>query len=127
MGLCVCASAIAQCPFGVAPTPLTFLQPCCLGSAGPLGTCVDTAPFVIITPIGVCSSLMNPITAAQTAAAFGVLTPGVCIPTPVSPWVPMKPNVIASTGPILTNDSMVICAYGGVIKINVPMQFTVMV
>lgn len=127
MGFCVCMGAIAQCPFGVAPTPLTFLQPTCLGVAGPLGMGSDNAPFVNVAPFGVCSSLMNPITAAQTAAAFGVLTPGACIPTPVSSWVPMKPNIAGASGPILTSDSMLICAYGGVIKISVPMQFVVMV
>ncbi len=127
MGFAVCTGAIAKCPFGVAPAPLTFLPSNILGMAGPIGSCSSCAPFMNIAPFGVCSSILNPITAAQTAAAFGVLTPGACIPTPTGMWLPMKPTVISTTGSILTSDSLLICAYGGVIKILTPMQYTVMV
>jgi hypothetical protein len=72
-------------------------------------------------------SLANPVTAALTAAAFGVLTPGPCIPTPAGIWTPTKPTVMAKPGPMLTGDSILACAFGGVIKINMPAQFTVMI
>jgi hypothetical protein len=98
-----------------------------MGSAGPMGTCADCVPFLNVKPFGVCMSLANPITAAQTAAALGVLTPGACIPVPAGMWIPMKPVVMAKPGPILTSDSMLMCAYGGMIKITLPGQFTVMV
>ena len=41
---------------------------------------MDNKPFANILPFGLCTSLANPITAAQTAAALGVLTPGTCTP-----------------------------------------------
>jgi hypothetical protein len=88
---------------------------------------MDTVPFLNIAPFGVCNSMMNPTTAALTAAAFGVLTPGPCIPTPAGTWIPTNPMVMASPGPLLSSDSILMCAFGGVIKINVPGQFTVMV
>jgi hypothetical protein len=34
--------------------------------------------------------------------------------------------VMATPGPMLVSDSMLICAYGGVLKINVPGQVAVM-
>ncbi|MDR1334520.1 MAG: DUF4280 domain-containing protein [Holosporaceae bacterium] len=123
----VCTGAIAMCPFGVAPTPLTFLPASMvMGAAGPMGSCSDCVPFLNIIPFGVCSSILNPTTASLTAAAMGVLTPGPCIPTPAGTWIPTKPTVMSKMGPMLTSDSMLICAYGGVIKINMPAQFTVL-
>lgn len=128
MGLGLCIGAIAQCPFGIAPAPLTFLPTSMIiGPAGPMGSIADCVPFLNIIPFGVCTSLMNPMTAALTAAAFGILTPGPCIPTPIGTWLPMKPNVISNMGPMLNNDTMLTCAYGGLIKIVVPAQFTVMI
>lgn len=125
MGFAVSIGALAQCPFGVAPTPLVFLPLSLIGPSGPLGSCNDCIPFLNIMPFGVCSSLANPITASQTAAALGVLTPGACIPVPTGTWTPNKPSVIMPTGPLLTSDSTLNCAYGGVIKIINPMQFIV--
>jgi hypothetical protein len=87
---------------------------------------MDTVPFLNIAPFGVCMSMANPITAALTAAALGVLTPGPCMPTPAGTWIPTNPMVMGAPGPMLSMDSMLVCAYGGVIKINVPGQFTVM-
>lgn len=128
MGMGVCLGAIAQCPFGSAPAPLICLStPMVIGKGGPMGTIMDCAPFSNIIPFGVCMSIANPITAALTAAAFGVLTPGPCLPTPAGTWLPMKPTVLSKPGPMLNSDSMLICAYGGVIKINMPAQFTAMI
>ena len=128
MGLGVCIGAIAQCPFGAAPTPLTFLPTSMImGKSGPMGTIIDCVPFMNIIPFGVCMSIANPVTAALTAAAFGVLTPGPCLPVPAGTWLPAKPTVLSKMGPLISSDSMLICAYGGVIKINMPAQFTVMV
>lgn len=126
MGFCVCNGAITSCPFGLAPGMLTIIPSTAMCSYLPMGTCISCIPFVNITPFGLCTSLANPITAAQTAAAFGVLTPGTCIPTPIGTWAPLKPSLMSKTGPLLTSDSILSCAFGGVIKINMPAQFKVM-
>ena len=119
MGFAACLSAVAQCPMGSAPNSLVFFPCTLLENAGPIGQIPDCVPFANIIPFGVCNSLANPLTAALTTAALGVLTPGPCIPTPAGTWIPVKPNVLGAKGPIVTSDSMLMCAYGGCIKINV--------
>ena len=126
MGFCCCTGTLLSCPFGTVPTFMNILPKTLWGPTGPMATCTDCVPFLNIVPFGVCRSLLNPTTAALTAAAFGVLTPGPCIPTPAGIWVPTKPNVIGPTGPVLTNNSILVCAFGGVIKVNSPGQFKVM-
>lgn len=125
MGFCCCPGTLLSCPMGLTPAPLTILPKMLMGPTGPMATCMDCIPFLNIVPFGVCKSLLNPSTAALTAAAFGVLTPGPCMPTPVGIWIPTKPTVMSLTGPVLTNNSMLICAFGGVIKINLPGQFKI--
>lgn len=125
MGLLAANGALTMCTFGVAPSPLTFLPASMtLAAPGPVGACSACVPFLNVKPYGVCLSLANPITAAQTAAAFGVLTPGACIPVPVGMWIPTAPTVITAMGPILTQESMLMCAYGGQIRMLMPAQFT---
>lgn len=127
MAFALAMGSVAQCPFGVAPTPLTFLpSSMVMCKPGPIGSMPDCIPFVNITPFGVCNSLLNPITATLTALAWGVLTPGPCIPVPAGVWVPTKPTVMTKLGCVATTDSILMCAYGGVIKCAVPSQFTVM-
>ena len=67
---------------------------------------------------GMCSSLGNPTVAAATAAAMGVLTPMPCAPVIPAPWVPGAPTVLVCGKPLLNNSSKLMCAYGGVIQIN---------
>ena len=119
MGFGACLGSMCQCPMGVAPTPLTFLPGTLLGPTGPVGQIPDCIPFLNIIPFGVCKSMVNPMTASLTAAALGVFTPGPCIPVPAGTWLPIKPNVLAPKGPVVTSDSMLICAYAGVIQIKV--------
>jgi hypothetical protein len=128
MGLGMCGTALLMCPMGVAPTPFTVLPACmAMGTSGFFGSIADCAPFLNVAPFGVCISMANPVTAALTAAAFGILTPGPCIPTPAGTWLPMKPTVLLKPGPILNSDTMLICAYGGVIRPTLPGQFTVLI
>ena len=68
----------------------------------PFATILDNKPFVNILPFGLCTSLANPITAAQTAAALGVLTPGTCTPVMPAPWVPGSPTMLVGNTPALT-------------------------
>jgi len=125
MGACCCPGALLNCPMGMMPTPMIITPKTVLGPTGPMANCLDCAPFMNIAPFGLCKSLLNPTTAALTAAAFGVLTPGPCIPSPAGMWIPTKPNVICLTSPVLVDNSILPCAFGGVIKITMPGQFVV--
>ena len=81
VSLPVVQGAMLTCSFGMAPSTLNVLpDKAALVESRPVATIMDNKPFVNIAPFGVCMSLANPITAAQTAAALGVLTPGACIP-----------------------------------------------
>lgn len=116
---------LCMCTFGMMPTPLNIMPLNMVTGATPLGSITDFAPFVNVVPFGMCMSLLNPTTAALTAAAFGVLTPGPCIPTPVSPWVPGCMKVMMKCGPALDSTSKLMCAYGGCISIISPGCFNV--
>ena len=77
-----------MCSFGLAPATLSVLPPRPIVEGKPAATITDIAPGVNIPPFGMCTSLVNPMVAAATAAALGVLTPMPCVPMPVGPWKP---------------------------------------
>jgi hypothetical protein len=106
---------------GLAPGTLQVPPlPGALTESRPTATIMDIVPFVNIMPFGLCNSLMNPITAAQTAAALGALTPGACTPTIVAPWAPGSPTVMVGGKPALTMTSRCQCAYGGQVSVTLP-------
>ena len=112
--------AMMQCSFGLAPSTLNVIPGTVLIEGRPAATIMDTAMAVNIPPFALCTSLLNPITAAQTSAALGVLTPGTCTPTVVAPWTPLAPLTMIQGKPALAMGSMCMCAYGGVINIVNP-------
>lgn len=117
--------AMLTCSFGMAPSTLTALPtPKVMVENKPAATIMDNKPFVNIAPFGLCSSLANPVTAAQTSAALGVLTPGACVPVIPAPWVPGSPTVLAGAMPVLSQASKCMCAYGGVISVGFPASVT---
>ncbi len=128
MGIQVVTGANMQCSFGVAPSALMVL-PANLVTAGgpPAANIMDNKPLVNVLPFGVCNSVSNPMVAAATAAALGVLTPMPCIPVTAAPWVPGSPTVLIGNMPALNNSCKLMCNWGGVIQVLVPGQFTVMV
>ena len=120
MPLPVVTGATTQCSFGLAPGTLNVLPLNRVMIEGkPAANIADNKPFVNVTPFGLCTSLANPITAAQTAAALGVLTPGTCIPTLPAPWLPGAPRTLIANMPALTDSSQCMCAFGGVVKVLV--------
>lgn len=129
MGIQVVMGATLQCSFGVTPSSLMVIPkgpPTLAG--GPLAASImDFAPMVNILPFGMCTSLANPMVAAATTAALGVLTPMPCIPVTVAPWVPGSPTVLLGTFPALNNSSKCMCTWAGVISILNPGQFTVQI
>jgi hypothetical protein len=120
--------ASLQCiPFGSAPSSLIVIPTGTpVTTNGMLAaTIMDFAPIVNIPPFGTCISLANPMVAAATAAALGVLTPMPCIPVIVAPWAPGAMKVYINQMPALPSTAICNCAWGGVIKINFPGQVKV--
>ena len=127
MGQQTCMGAMIKCTFGAAPGTLMVLPLSMTLTAVPDANIMDNKPMVNILPFGTCMSMANPMVAAASAAALGVLTPMPCIPMTMAPWVPGAPTVLLGNMPALNNSSKLMCAWGGVIGINVPGQFTVAV
>lgn len=110
-----------MCSFGMAPAPITVLPANrVLAEGKPMANVMDNKPFLNIMPFGVCMSLSNPATAALTAAALGVLTPGPCTPMTPAPWLPGAATVTVGNMPALNSTSKCNCVYGGIISVAVP-------
>jgi hypothetical protein len=128
MPLQVCMGAMMQCTFGVAPSSLVVLPTnMVFTSEVPDANIMDHIPMVNIMPFGMCMSPSNPVVAAATAAALGVLTPMPCIPMTPAPWVTGAPTVLLANMPTLDNVSQLMCIWGGVITFSDPGEETVMV
>ena len=125
MAMQVCMGAMLQCSLGAAPSSLIVLPDKRVLTGTPAANIMDGKPIVNVPPFGMCSSLANPTVAAATAAALGVLTPMPCIPVTPAPWAPGAPTVLIADMPALDSNSMLMCTWGGVIKINNPGQTTV--
>lgn len=123
----VCMGAMTQCTFGLAPSTLMVIPINRVMTGTPAANIMDNKPMVNVMPFGMCQSLANPMVVSATAAALGVLVPMPCIPMTMAPWMPGAPTVMLGNMPTLNNSSKLMCMWGGVISINVPGQFTVMV
>ncbi|MGI4859081.1 MAG: DUF4280 domain-containing protein [Janthinobacterium lividum] len=127
MTLLASAGAMLQCAFGAAPAPLNVLPIRRVVDGAPAATILDHVPFVNIPSFGACSCVANPMVAAATTAAMGVLTPAPCVPVTAAPWLPGSPTVLVGRAPALQTRSQLLCQWGGVIRIVVPARFTTMV
>lgn len=116
MGQQVCLGAVTRCTGGLAPSSLLVVgkRPMC---PTPAANIMDNKPLVNILPFGMCNLPANPMVAALTAAALGVLTPAPCIPATSAPWMPGNPKVLVDNFPTLTSDSTCLCSYGGMISV----------
>jgi hypothetical protein len=114
-----------KCSFGLAPGTLMVLPVSQVTTAMPDANIMDNKPMVNILPFGMCTSLANPLVAAATAAAMGVLVPMPCVPMTTAPWMPGSPTVLLGNLPALNNASKLMCMAGGVIEICAPGQTTV--
>ena len=128
MGQLCCMGAVVKCSFGAAPSSLVVLP---LGrplAPLPAATIMDNKPFANILPFGMCNSMANPMVAAATAAALGVLTPMPCIPATATPWIPGgAPTVLLGNMPALDANSTLMCNWAGVIKIAMPGQMQMLI
>ena len=124
----VCMGAMMMCTFGVAPSSLVVLPTNkMITSDVPAANIMDHIPMTNIMPFGMCMSPANPVVAAATAAALGVLTPMPCIPATTAPWVPGAPTVLLANMPALDNTSQLMCMWGGVITFTEAGQMTEMI
>lgn len=127
MAMQCCMGAVMMCTQGAAPSSLVPTPKTVMTSNMVAANILDHIPIVNIPPFGVCMSLANPMVAAATAAALGVLTPMPCIPATPAPWVPGAPTVLVTGAPALNNSSKLMCMWAGVISINMPGQMTHMI
>ncbi len=117
----VSMGALLKCSMGVAPSPLVVLPANKVMAEGPpAANIMDHKPMVNIMPFGMCMSPANPVVAAATAAAMGVLTPMPCIPATAAPWIAGAPTVLIGNIPALNNTSKCMCNWAGVIMITFP-------
>jgi hypothetical protein len=127
MGFLVTSNALLTCTFGAAPSTLMVLPANHVLAEMPAANIVDQKPVLNVLPFGVCSSPANPTVASATAAALGVLTPMPCVPATVAPWAVGKPNILIANMPALSDDSKLMCNWGGCISISFAGQIKVMV
>jgi hypothetical protein len=120
--------AMMMCSFGVAPSSLVVLPTnMMITSDMPAANIMDMVPMENIMPFGMCMSPANPMVAAATAAALGVLTPMPCIPATTAPWTPGAATVLLANMPALDNVSTLMCMWGGVITFTMAGQMTEMI
>ncbi|GHU57953.1 hypothetical protein FACS1894133_1800 [Clostridia bacterium] len=116
-------TALCACSFGAAPMPLVVSSQTNVMACNMLAATVMDNAFV---SFGMCSNPANPTVAAATAAALGVLTPMPCLPAVAAPWTPGAATVMIGNKPALNSTSKLMCSYGGVIQISMPVAMTVM-
>lgn len=124
MGMQVCMGAMMQCTQGMAPSTLVPTPKTVMTSNMVAANILDHIPIVNIPPFGMCRSPANPMVAAATAAAMGVLTPMPCVPVTPAPWVTGAPNVLLCGAPALNDSAKLMCMWAGTISINMPGQVT---
>jgi hypothetical protein len=117
--------AMLQCSFGAAPSSLVVLPQSRVLTGTPAANIMDGKPLVNVLPFGMCKSITNPVVAAATTAALGVLTPMPCVPATPAPWAPGAPTLLIADMPALDNSSSLMCTWGGVIQIKSAGQATV--
>ena len=125
MPMQVVNSAQLMCSMGFAPSALVVLPINRVMSGNqPAANIMDHKPMLNIMPFGMCRSPANPVVAAATAAALGVLTPMPCIPATPAPWMPGAVTVLLGNAPSLNNTSKLTCMWAGMIQVVSPGQVT---
>lgn len=108
---------ILKCSFGQVPTPLNVLNPNIVANMMPVATMMDHIPIVNIVPFGMCNNPANPMVAAATIAALGILTPMPCIPMTMAPWLNPSNKLMVQGKKAIHESSKLQCMYGGQITV----------
>jgi hypothetical protein len=125
MPMQVVNTAQLMCSMGMAPSALVVIPINRVMSGNqPAANIMDHKPLLNIMPFGLCRSPANPVVAAATAAAMGVLTPMPCIPATPAPWVPGAVTVLLANAPSLDNTCKLNCMWAGMIQVVMPGQVT---
>ncbi len=120
--------SLIQCSFGTLPTPLVVLPDrTVVAELMLVGNITDMIPMANIEPFGLCWSPTNPEVIIATAMAMGVLTPMPCEPITVAPWVSEALTVHVGGMPAIDSTAILMCIWEGIIHIDEPGQFQVMV
>ena len=128
MPIQVVNTAQLMCSMGMAPGTLMVLPLNRVMSGNqPAANIMDHVPMLNIMPFGMCRSPANPVVAAATAAALGVLTPMPCIPATPAPWMPGAATVLLGNMPALDNTCKLMCLWAGTIQVTNPGQVTHMI
>lgn len=116
----VVMGALLKCDQAIpgGPAKLTVLPNAAQSENQTPATVQDFAPMMNIPPLGMCKTQANPMVAAATAAAMGVLTPQPCVPVPTGPWSPGASTMKIKDFAALTDDSTCSCAWGGSISVE---------
>ncbi len=117
---------LLKCGFGNMPAPIMVLPDRKVNSMLPVAVKSDHIPLLNILPFGMCSNPANPMVAAATAAALGVLTPVPCIPCTAQDWTGVCAKVKVKGQEAINMDSRLNCLYGGSIQAAAPVQPTVL-
>lgn len=116
---------LLRCSFGNLPMPMMAVDKK-VRAMLPVAVKSDHVPLLNIPSFGMCSCPANPMVAAATAAALGVLTPAPCIPCTLEEWTSSCRKVKVKGEEALNLDSKLMCMYGGQIQAAVPVQPTVL-
>lgn len=120
MAMQVVNGALLMCSFGTAPSTMMVTPENLVNAGGqPAATIMDYVPMKNIMPFVMCTTPTNPAVLAAQGA------PAPCVPVTTAPWFPGSPTVMLSKKPALNSNSKCMCAYGGVISVQVPGQLTV--
>lgn len=112
----VCSGASIHCSFGTTPSQL-LVAPIPGPAAGVLGqstqaNILDYQPGFNIPGFALCLSMANPAVSASMGS------PAPCTPMTNAPWTPGDPQSLVHGAPALTQDSVCMCVFGGVITID---------
>ncbi|WP_222912611.1 DUF4280 domain-containing protein [Candidatus Nesciobacter abundans] len=121
----VTSSGCMSCTMGLIPSMLGVLPINRVMTDSKIqSNIMDHMPLVNVMSFGMCKTPTNPAVAAVIIASLGSVTQAPCIPMTMSPWMPGSPTVLVGGKPAVSKDCKLMCAYGGMISITSPGQFT---